>query len=68
MKRVYVVLVRWYEDGKWMETNLEAFSNRKAAQSYVDYKNANKSEKAIADHSEYEIEEFAVRSKNLLTV
>lgn len=68
MKKVYVVLVRWYEDDRWMNTNLQAFSNRKAAQSYVDYKNAHKSEKSIADQSEYEIEEFAVRSKNLLTV
>lgn len=67
MKRIYVVLVRWYEDGKWMKTNLHAFSNRKAAQSYVDYKYAHKSEKAIADHSEYEIEELGVCSKNLLT-
>lgn len=64
MKKTYVVEVRWYEDGKWMNTNLHAFSNRKAAQSYVDYKEAHKSNRAIADNSEYRIEELALFSKN----
>lgn len=67
MKKVYVVVVRWYEDNKWNNTNLHAFSNRKAAQSYVDYKNAHKSEKAIADKSEYEIEQLGLFSKYIYT-
>lgn len=65
MKKVYVVTVRWYEDGKWYNTNLHVFSNHKSAQSYVDWKNEHLTEKAISDRSEYQIEEYPLWSKDI---
>lgn len=65
MKKVYVVLVRWYEDGIWMNTNLYVFSNRKDAQSYVDWKHEHLTEKSITDKSEYLIEEYPLWSKDI---
>lgn len=55
----------WYEDGIWMNTNLYAFSNRKDAQSYVDWKNEHLTEKSITDKSEYLIEEYPLWSKDI---
>lgn len=66
MKRVYVVNVQWKENGKWYNTTLNAFSNKRAAQSYVETKREMAALDPTKQSDHYFIDELACWTHNFL--
>ena len=66
MKKVYVVSVQWYENEKWHNTTLHAFSNKRAAQEYVDEKRAAAALNPTTERDNYFIDTLPCWSYNFL--
>lgn len=66
MKKVYVVNVQWYENNRWYNTSLNAFSNKRAAQSYVETKRAAAALDPDKQHDHYYIDELTCWKHNFL--
>ncbi len=66
MKKVYVVNVQWYEDGKWHNTTLHAFSNKRAAQEYVESKKASAAQNPDKQSDHYYIDNLTCWTHNFL--
>lgn len=66
MKKVYVVSVQWYENEKWNNITLQAFSKKRAAQSYVETKRAAAALDPAKQHDHYFIDELRCWTHNYL--
>lgn len=66
MKKIYVVNVQWYEDEKWHNTTLHAFSNQRAAQSYVESKRAAAAQNPNKHNDHYYIDRLTCWTHNFL--
>lgn len=66
MKKVYVVSVQWYENERWMNTPLNAFSNKRAAQDYVESKRAAAEFNPTKHNDHYYIDELTCWTHNFL--
>ena len=66
MKKVYVVSVQWFEREMWHTTTLHAFSNKRAAQEYVEEKRAAASQDPDKQSDHYFIDKLTCWSRNFL--
>lgn len=66
MKRVYVVSVQWKQNDKWYNAPLHAFSNRRAAQSYIEIKEAMAAEDPDMESRHYYIDRLTCWTYNFL--
>lgn len=66
MKKVYVVSVQWYENERWYNTTLNAFSNLRAAQEYVESKKAAAAQNPDKQNDHYYIDKLLCYTRNFL--
>lgn len=66
MKRVYVVSVQWKQNGNWYNAPLHAFSNRRAAQDYIECKESMAAEAPDMETRHYYIDMLSCWTQNFL--
>ena len=66
MKKVYVVSVQWKENDRWHNTAINAFSNKRAAQSYVESKRAAAALNPDKQNHHYFIDDLTCWTHNFL--
>lgn len=66
MKKAYLVSTTWWENDQRYSTILRVFSNRKAAEGYLNYKKAHMSEEQKLERTCYYLDTEAILSRNPL--
>lgn len=66
MKKVYLVSTSWWENDQRFSTILRAFSNKKAAEGYLNYKKAHMSEEEKQERTSYYLDIETLLSQNPL--